>query len=59
MDDTCKACLFHLPTWAEAVCQCEESPLYGTDTGDEDSCICFERLKNGKHSESNPEAERP
>lgn len=56
MSDTCKVCLFHLPTWADDVCQCEESPLYGMETSDEDSCIVFERWeRNGKYSEGDQE----
>ena len=43
MDMTCKACLYHLPTWAGNICQCDESPLFGTFTGEDDSCITFER----------------
>ena len=43
-NDSCEKCFFHVSGWADdGQCMCKESPKYEDITGDEETCICFEK----------------
>ena len=48
INGTCGACLYHLPSWSDAVCVCDKSPLFNVDTEMWDGCEHFERYEDNE-----------